>query len=892
MLGLTASTGIGSALPAFSSTSVGSGITPIAMRVLERMSLVGAQAGPILSLIVPLILPAQDIFFEYFEHLKPSILIALAVYTCAAFRFSYSFALYAPAVIPYFRICYVYSFLMITKRLICSVAEASDFRQTVPLSLCSSLLMFKAIHLAADAGKNLFPSLAILSALPLITNILHRILKGNRFIAKCDLQMRRMAPIVYALPIALAMSKGSFAALAAAVAYVFLFKSANEIARGVWIYQNRLTNCWYVKCRQEADLHSPRTRDALKLALEAIPEGQSVYFDPFVFPDNSDAICVDEGLFRDNKNNFITSQQNDLLSLSLLLTVFLPCLEVVQTADTDWSLKINKEKVDFSNPRTSAVLSTVIKLSPWYGAGGVKITVNAADLEDLNVRETLQDIIAKGAGDRIMLPGFVINRNEPDTSASNLHILLDRKANGETVITRETLTTLQSLLRLSPKFTQVYVSQLSGGFIDASKIRHLPDENLLPDNWIRPAVAGWVSCLSFCNGVVILDNPPYQRLAIFDSKRVVSEERISKTLDESTLSEYCGDKIADIKGTSTPSNGEEWVSVLNTTYFAAHPHSSAKGRAISRQQREKGKVSAQEVSVGASPNPPVIDRLPNGQLIVRDVLAKWPSGWPKEVLDGPQTSHEVEAGVTLCWTKREGDGLIDHTGWSLILDRDLFRPLEVISSVDAAMYLFLFISRVRMGDLILSAYEFFQREPGSPSDNGFRLHIEPETQFEGEKQILMVPKQLIHGVITALMLRHQLIANRQISHVNIDGKVFERSFFSSEYLQIASSANPTREEMKDIHIGSLLESPMLLELCSCLPLVEDEQLGPFAMLQNEAIDFAMKFNQYITNSESVVITLENVDEWRGIARYAGCSSLERKCDQVDPDGKYHYMMGE
>jgi hypothetical protein len=353
--------------------------------------------------------------------------VAIAVCACAAFFLVLSPS-YVPnprvhAVLPYLRLPYVYSFAMACRAFTSERYDysAPTFWRQAPLSLATSLVMLKVINLTAAAVTK--ESLAFVCALPLITEVLHRILGEARIVGPCNRLLHRCAPLFYGLSIALGTSTGALADLAKAVAYVFLISMREymfTIGNAIRVVQS-MPDHWEVKLREGANPEDPALVSKLRAFLDSLSlnEGSVLYF-------------YDLGLFHNPEGfrcQFIFSSQaidgdigmydlRGVDSIRLAFAVWLPCLRVSHVeklaASIRLTLSITKENVDFSDGKKSAILWTIARLF------GLRFTLaNIEDLRDPNVQNTLRAIIDRNGAHKIAIPGFEFVRNDPGNPFAN-----------------------------------------------------------------------------------------------------------------------------------------------------------------------------------------------------------------------------------------------------------------------------------------------------------------------------------------------------------------------------------------------------------------------------------------------------------------------------------------
>jgi hypothetical protein len=911
------------------------GVTAIAKAVFSGMTTVGAMVLLQAPALPAILLPCNSLREHDLFHSNPRIarlwLRAIAVTSCAALCFSFFWKFYIPSGVPYLRIFQVHSLLIAVKGLTCPADDAIQFTQSSHVSVTSSFFLYKVINLTARAGVSLTQPLAIVCALPLIINLAHRLIKGNGFLATCNQSLQRTAGIIYSLPIAWGLSTGSFAGIAAVIAYVSLIAFSSEYADGVSVLKERFINTWYVRVRPGTNLNDPQMLAALKKRLSNLPQEHTIYFGTFKFKQPADGdVYIPE----------IRRSSRDDADLSLFLNVYAPCFQplAVQGPASPHSspeilLKLNNTEVDFTNPKQRAILRAILRTA--------EIVIEDPDeLDDPQIQKTLREIFAWGHS-CVQIPRFVkIESVSHSPSMSGRHIV-NLLADGDFTNVRA-LERLKLLLTMSPKIIYVDASVLGGEtLVSPDKIRELPNPNLLPSDWILPAAAGWVSSRSLPNGIFILDNPPKSRIALFDHSVVA--ERGSTPIDEKVLCDYCGVlSIDDIKKGQSPQSAEEWVPLLNA-FFAKNP-STARSRAI-------GKTSPEVPSTWQPPSQ--IISLPRGQRIIEEVLQKWPKAfWSLDVLDSPQTSLEVEPGITLSWTRQQ-DGLIDHTGWSVTIDLQSTSAFSFDLPFTAVLDLFPYISSVRLGDCTIPAIYFKERfsvmtgrgeyisNDGSFAYIRWSVHLNvrqlnrflndrpepittlmlhglppfPRSQLPDwpddmplsaltraallpvdfmigknlkiDDGILQVLKPEIDSVITFFKIQEVLENSPAISHVSVHGFNLDRSLFTTEHLQVA--IGPETMFKEQIHPIMLLVSPTLANLYSTMLVQHPKRKGaPHIVLNEENASFFVELSGYVTNPASLVLTLDNVDAWRRKAHHAGILSLEKRCDILDPTGKWHF----
>jgi hypothetical protein len=116
------------------------------------------------------------------------------------------------------RLPYTYSLLMGLKAFTNNPAQAGQFYDKAILNLCYSAIMVKGIQICTNAGIKILTPLAVLSLLPLITDIWHRLSPTGENLNST----LKESCLNTALPLALGMASGSLAHLTLAVAYVYI----------------------------------------------------------------------------------------------------------------------------------------------------------------------------------------------------------------------------------------------------------------------------------------------------------------------------------------------------------------------------------------------------------------------------------------------------------------------------------------------------------------------------------------------------------------------------------------------------------------------------------------------------------------------------------------------
>jgi hypothetical protein len=965
-----------------------SGITTVVKGIFTAMQYTGAAVALSFPISIGGMLAIQSIHMHHIHFMDINgnrllILKTLAVTSCAALYLPYVLPFRYPIGIPYLRLLYTHTLLMAAKDRFSSNDEAIHFFQVSSISWISSCALYTAVKLSAGVGINLMKPLTILAALPLIVNTAHRRFRENAFLATYNQLLQRNTHFVYALPITLGVSTGSLAGIAVAVAYVSLIVFSSELVNGVsFIKAWPFDNIWHVKVQQGVDVSDPQLHATLNRRISHLPQEHRLRFGDFVLAQTAEGVSFRKlGFGMDNE----ICSDVAIKDLSLVLNMYLPCLQVTQfegplqrdlddTQSPIWGLRITKADVDFGNPKIDAILRTTIKFSPYQHhlfRAPLQISIDDPDdLDDPRVQRTLQAILEKESGASIVIQGFVkIYRNKNPQSTRTIQLLPDGDFTKP-----ESLRRLQMLLNMSPTITGVDASVLGDErIVPAAKIRAVPGASLLPPNWILPAIAGWVSTLTLPNGLCILDHPPQKRIALFDPSafRPLSNEPQVVQSNERILSHYCG-----VKRGESPLTAIEWAHLLNG-FFADHL-STARSREMIKEQRQI--MDDLFTGSGIPLLPPVVLPEPSSRIISRpglriteEVLSKWPSTWSQLALNGPQTSLEVEPGITLSWTRQEDKGgLIDHTGWSLTIDLQSISAFSFDLLVAVIVKRFPFISTVRIGDCSIPAIHFkdkckdcpncqfffvdeshayvehlditvgrlkqlvdWRKEPittifihGLPPFPRSQLRDWPDNMelstltrqnlmptdpvigkdLQIDRGILRVLKPEINGVTTFFRIKEILEESPMISHVNVHGFNLDRSLFTSEYLQMGyesakakepskistaqltgssqTACKPILKGIKKIHAALLFESPILSNLYSTL-LVQDKVLGSHIVLNEEQADFFAELSKYVTNPDSVILTLDNVDEWRRKAHYCGVVPLEKKCDIFDPDGKWH-----
>jgi hypothetical protein len=253
-------------------------LTPYALPLLTTASLTAIQLSGFFALSP---LTQQDMEAIHREKgwlPQRHLIVAAIVCAYASLHFSFAspglFSLPASA-LPYLRILYAYSILILTKIVMAPPAHAIHFHREIPYKVFTSLLTFTMTIREANMGLPHLKVIAAICSLPLITNILHRAFPSSTFLFKKQIQWYDNDSICCGLPLALGAATGSFSYLMLAMVHVYamtrLQASSLHLPGFRLQRQEAVDGGWKIEPLPETDLTQLDTNKSLKWLLKQSP---------------------------------------------------------------------------------------------------------------------------------------------------------------------------------------------------------------------------------------------------------------------------------------------------------------------------------------------------------------------------------------------------------------------------------------------------------------------------------------------------------------------------------------------------------------------------------------------------------------------------------------------